>query len=194
LEALGMDKILVVCSLEKGLKVYTDNLKSMGYIHIDTEENGAAARRRLIEDEYDLVIIDTPLKDEFGTELAVKLSQKGNTGIILIVKSGESEMIGSKVEEHGIFIIPKPFTKSIFYQGVKFVFTSLRRVSRLKDEQTKLLKQVEDIKKVDRAKCLLIQYNKLTEKEAHKYIEKQAMDLRLSRRAVADKIIKYFEV
>lgn len=189
-----MDKILVVCSLEKGLKVYTDNLKSMGYIHIDTEENGAAARRRLIEDEYDLVIIDTPLKDEFGTELAVKLSQKGNTGIILIVKSGESEMIGSKVEEHGIFIIPKPFTKSIFYQGVKFVFTSLRRVSRLKDEQTKLLKQVEDIKKVDRAKCLLIQYNKLTEKEAHKYIEKQAMDLRLSRRAVADKIIKYFEV
>ena len=103
-------------------------------------------------------------------------------------------MIGSRVEEHGIFIIPKPFTKSVFYQGVKFVFTSLRRVSRLKDEQTKLLKQVEDIKKVDRAKCLLIQYNKLTEMEAHKYIEKQAMDLRLSRRAVADKIIKYFEV
>lgn len=189
-----MDKILVVCSLEKGMKVYTDNLKSMGYIHIDTEGNGAAARRRLIEDEYDLVLIDTPLKDEVGTDLAIKLSQKGNTGIILVVKSVEADMIGSKVEEQGIFIIPKPFTKSIFYQSVKFVFTSLRRVSRLKDEKTKLLKQVEDIKKVDKAKCLLIQYNKLTEEEAHKYIEKQAMDLRLNRRAVADKIIKFFEV
>lgn len=189
-----MDKILVVCSLEKGIKVYTDNLKGMGYNHIDIERNGAAARRRLIEDEYDLVIIDTPLKDEFGTDLGIKISERGSIGIILVVKAVEADMIGSKVEEHGIFVIPKPFTKSIFYQGVKFVFTSLKRVSRLKDEKTKLIKQVEDIKKVDKAKCLLIQYNNLTEEEAHKYIERQAMDKRLSKRSVADKIIRYFEV
>ena len=61
-------------------------------------------------------------------------------------------------------------------------------------EKNKLLKQVDDIKKIDRAKCLLIQYNKMTEDEAHRYLEKQAMDLRISRRAVADKIINYFEV
>ena len=64
----------------------------------------------------------------------------------------------------------------------------------LKQEKNKLIKQVEDIKKVDRAKCLLIQYNKMTEEQAHRYLEKQAMDLRISRRAVADKIINYFEV
>lgn len=189
-----MDKILVVCNSEKGVKVYTDNLKSMGYIHIDTESNGAAARRRLIEDEYGLVIVDTPLKDEFGSELAIKISQKGNTGVILIVKSVDADMIGAKVEEYGVFVIPKPFTKAIFYQGVKFVFTSIKKFSKLKQQENKLLKQVEDIKKVDRAKCLLIQYNKMTEEQAHKYLEKQAMDLRISRRAVADKIISYFEV
>ena len=64
----------------------------------------------------------------------------------------------------------------------------------MKKEKNKLLKQVDDIKKIDRAKCLLIQYNKMTEDEAHRYLEKQAMDLRISRRAVADKIINYFEV
>lgn len=189
-----MDKILVICSSEKGNKVYTDNLKAMGYIHIDIEKNGAAARRRLINEDYDIIIIDTPLKDEFGTDLAIKLTQIGSMGIILVVKSVDADMVGAKVEEYGVFIIPKPFTKSIFYQGVKFVFTSIRRLSILKQEKNKLIKQVEDIKKVDRAKCLLIQHNDMTEEEAHKYLEKQAMDLRLSRRAVADKIINFFEV
>lgn len=189
-----MDKILVICSSEKGNKIYTDNLKSMGYIHIDVESNGAVARRRLIDEEYDIVIIDTPLKDEFGNELATKVSQNGNVGVILVVRAVDSDMIGVKVEEYGVFVIPKPFTKSIFYQGVKFVSTSIKRFSKLKEEKNKLLKQVEDIKKVDKAKCLLIQYHQMTEEQAHRYLEKQAMDLRISRRAVADKIINFFEV
>jgi response regulator NasT len=34
---------------------------------------------------------------------------------------------------------------------------------------------------------------KMTEKEAHRYIEKQAMDMRITKRAVAEKIIRTFE-
>lgn len=185
-----MDKILLVCSSEKGTKVYSENLKSMGYVHIDTEGNGGAARRRLINDNYSMVLIDTPLKDELGSDLAMKISQGGNSAVILVVKAENSDMISAKVEEYGVFIIPKPFTKSIFHQGVKFVSASVKRFSVLKNEQNKLLKKVEDIKKIDRAKCLLIQYNKLTEEESHRYLEKQAMDLRLSRRQVADEIIE----
>lgn len=189
-----MDKILLVCSSEKGIKVYTDSLKSMGYVHIDTESNGGAARRRLLQEDYILVLVDTPLKDEFGSDLAIKISESGKSGVVLVVKSENSDMVAAKVEEYGVFIIPKPFTKSIFHQGIKFVFTSLKRFSALKNEQNKLLKKVEDIKKVDRAKCLLIQYNNMTEEQAHRYIEKQAMDARLTRRQVADKIIDYLGV
>ncbi|MCR4943651.1 MAG: ANTAR domain-containing protein [Clostridium sp.] len=184
-----MNKILLVCSSERGTKVYTDNLRSMGYVHIDTENNGGAARRRLLRESYDLVIIDTPLRDEFGSDVAVKITQTQNSGVILMVKSEKSELISSKVEEYGVFVLPKPFTKSIFHQGIRFVFTSLKRFSIINKEKNKLLKQVDDIKKIDRAKCLLIQYNNMTEEQAHRYLEKQAMDTRLTRREVADKII-----
>lgn len=187
-----MDKILVVCSSEKGRKVYTDNLKAGGYIHIDTEYNGGAARRRALEDEYSMVIVDTPLTDEFGNDLAIKLAQSGTVGVILMVKSENSEMISAKVEEFGVFVIPKPFTKSMFNQGVKFVFTSLIRFRALKKEQTSLMKKVEDIKRIDRAKCLLIQYNKVTEEEAHRVIEKRAMNERETRRDIAEKIIRKY--
>lgn len=187
-----MEKILLVCSSERGLKVYLENLKNMGYIKIDTENNGSAARRRLLGENYNLVIIDTPLKDEFGTSLAIKAVTSSNAGIIVLVKNENADMISSKVEDYGVFVIPKPFTKSIFNQGIKFVFTSLKRFSALNEKQDKLMKQVEDIKKIDRAKCLLIQYNNMSEDEAHKFIEKQAMQSRITRREVADKLIKHF--
>ena len=177
-----MDKILVVCSSEKGKKVYTDNLKDMGYIHVDTENNSGAARRRILVDEYNMVIIDTPLTDEFGNDLAIKIAEGGTIGVILMVKSESADMISAKVEDYGVFVISKPFTKSIFYQGVKFVFTSLRRFRALKKER------------IDRAKCLLIQYNNITEEEAHRVIEKHAMNERITRREVADKIIKRYGV
>ncbi|MDD6794240.1 MAG: ANTAR domain-containing protein [Clostridiaceae bacterium] len=189
-----MDKILLVCSSEKGKKVYTDNLKEMGYVHIDTESNGGAARRRLLSESYNVIIIDTPLKDEFGTEFAIKMAETSTSGIIMVVKSENAEIVYSKVEEYGIFIIPKPFTRSIFRQGIRFVFTSLKRFNAMKTKQNKLMQKVEDIKRIDRAKCLLIQHEKMTEEQAHKYLEKQAMDARLSRREVADKIISYLGV
>ena len=189
-----MDKILLVCSSPKGTKISAEYLKDIGYNNIDAESNGASARRRLLHDEYSLIIIDTPLTDEFGSDLAIKITQQGLTGVILITKSENADMVGAKLEQYGIFVIPKPFSKSIFYQGVRFVFTSLRRVNAMKTQQDKLMKKVDDIRVVNRAKCILIQYRKMTEEEAHKYLEKEAMDTRVSKRELAEKIINYYEV
>ncbi len=189
-----MEKILIVSSSIKGTKVFAEYLRDIGYNNIDVDATGAAARRRLIHDEYSLVIIDTPLKDEFGSELAIKITESGLSEVIVITKSENADMIGAKLEEYGVFIIPKPFSKSIFYQGIKFVFTSLRRVNALKTQQNKLMKKVEDIRVVNRAKCILMQYENMTENDAHKYLEKEAMNTRVSKRELAEKIINYYEV
>ena len=59
---------------------------------------------------------------------------------------------------------------------------------------TKAKRQMqEDIRLIDRAKCILIEYLNMTEKQAHKYIEKQAMDLRTTRRAVAESLLRTYE-
>ena len=114
--------------------------------------------------------------------------------VLETLKSENADMVGAKLEQYGIFVIPKPFSKSIFYQGVRFVFTSLRRVNAMKTQQDKLMKKVDDIRVVNRAKCILIQYRNMTEEEAHKYLEKEAMDTRVSKRELAEKIINYYEV
>ncbi|MFA6841361.1 MAG: ANTAR domain-containing protein, partial [Sphaerochaetaceae bacterium] len=68
-----------------------------------------------------------------------------------------------------------------------------RRLVSLRSENSKLQRKIEEIKLVDRAKWALIQYLHMNEQQAHRYIEKQAMDLRQSRRDVAERIIKTYE-
>ena len=46
---------------------------------------------------------------------------------------------------------------------------------------------------IDRAKCLLIENEYLTEEEAHKQIEKTAMNERVTRKAIAQRIIAEYE-
>ena len=46
---------------------------------------------------------------------------------------------------------------------------------------------------IDRAKCVLIQVLGMTEPQAHRYIEKQAMDMRVSKRQVAEELLKTYE-
>lgn len=54
-------------------------------------------------------------------------------------------------------------------------------------------KSADEIRLIERAKEVLIEYLKMTEAQAHRYIEKQAMDMRITRREVAESIIKTYE-
>ena len=68
------------------------------------------------------------------------------------------------------------------------------RIVGLQSENVRLQSKIEEIRLVDRAKCALIQYLNMTEPQAHRYIEKQAMDMRTTRREIAQNILKTYEV
>ena len=64
---------------------------------------------------------------------------------------------------------------------------------RVVKENTKLKSQVETMKLVNRAKILLMQNLRMTESQAHHYLEKQAMDLRKSKYDIALRILNTYE-
>ena len=53
--------------------------------------------------------------------------------------------------------------------------------------------KMEEIRIINRAKWLLIEQLKMTENEAHRYIEKQAMDRCVTRRTVAENILSTYK-
>lgn len=67
------------------------------------------------------------------------------------------------------------------------------RLRAVRRENERLRCTIDDLKLVDRAKCALIQYLNMTEADAHRFIEKQAMNKRVSKRDVALEILKTYE-
>lgn len=164
--------------------------------NISTIKSGMELRRAIAHCHYDFIIINCPLSDEFGAEPAILIAQTNNhlTGCILLVKSEQADQISRMVENEGIVVVSKPINRMLFYQAIKFINVTNNRMQSLANENEKLQNKIEEIRLVNRAKLLLIQYLNFDENQAHKYIEKRAMDTRSTRKDVAMQIIKTYEV
>lgn len=108
-----MDNVLLVSSSQKGIDYFTKLLSIAQVSRITSVSDGGKARRILLEQDFDLVIINTPLSDEFGHELALHISQYA-LGVLLIVKSELVETVSIQVASTGVFILAKPLNQSIF--------------------------------------------------------------------------------
>jgi two-component system, response regulator PdtaR len=189
----GMNSVLIVSSSEKGRILLQELLTVDSHKEIIIANTGSEARRILIERDFDLCVINAPLSDEFGTDFALSIVNKAITQVMLMVKSELSDEVSEKVEDFGVFVISKPINRQVFWNALKLTTASFNRMMGLKKENVQLQKKIEDIRFIDRAKCVLIEYLKMTESEAHKFIEKQSMDMRISKREVAARILKTYE-
>jgi response regulator NasT len=189
----AMDSVMIVSSLEKGKDFLTEFLRAHDFSEIVTVKSSSEARRLLNQKDFDLVVINAPLRDEFGEELSLMVTEISTAGVILIVKSEIADDVSAKVEDYGVFVLPKPLSRQNFFQALKLMAASRRRLLGLQQENKQLQKKIEDIRLVDRAKCVLIQNLNLTEPQAHKFIEKQAMNRRISKRELAEGILNTYK-
>lgn len=188
-----MENALLLSGSQKGREGLTQLLKENGFLTAAVCENGGEARRTLIQNDFSLVVINTPLTDEFGHELALTVAQTTSAGVVMLVKNEFADDISAKVENDGVLVIAKPLNRLIFSQTIKLAASVRRRLIGLQNENIKLQNKIEEIRLVNRAKCTLIQYLGLTEAQAHRYIEKQAMDMRQTRRETARSILSMYE-
>ena len=187
------NKVLIVSSHDKGKDILSELLTAHNYMHITTVKRGDETRRILYEKFFDLVVINAPLPDESGEELALMVTEKTAAGVILIVRADIADDVAAKVEDYGIIVLPKPISRQMFFQSAKLVSATQKRLQGLKNENAKLQKKIDEIRLVDRAKCALIQYLDYTEPKAHRYIEKLAMDKRVARGEIAQEILDIYE-
>ncbi|NLO99197.1 MAG: ANTAR domain-containing protein [Clostridiaceae bacterium] len=188
-----MDSALIISFSKKSIEYLTEILEEASVTNITAISTACEARCILKEKEYDLCIINAPLPDEFGDCLAREITEKQTSEVILIVKSELFEEVSDRVEEFGVITIAKPIGKHFFKNALKLAFAIHKRIKAIKCENGKLIQKIEDIRIVDRAKCILISHLSITEPEAHRYIEKQAMDMRQTRRKVAEEILRIYE-
>lgn len=185
-----MNSALIISTSEQSASAVKNILLQNYFTVIQYAGSASEARKVLVERHFDLILVNAPLKDEFGEGFAIDVAEKNTSQVIFIVNESIYEEASYKLEEYGIFTVSKPLNREVFLSVLKFANAAFNKISRLYGEQDKLLRKLEDIKLVNKAKWLLIEKLSMTEEQAHRSIEKQAMDMRLSRGEVSKIIIE----
>ena len=189
-----MKRILLASGTEKGGNLFYEIIDELGCCdEITVLHSSAEVRESVDRHDYDVVVINTPLADEFGSELSRELARYGASGVVILVRKDLAENVWLDVGGDGVYVLEKPVTRSAFRDALRLVMSTRNRILQINLEKNKLLTQVEETRLIGRAKCVLIQYLNMTEPQAHRYIEKQAMDMRMTRGEIAKGVLKAYE-
>ena len=128
-----MERILVVSSTDKSHTMLAQFLVSCGVqSQLYRAKAGSEARRALVDGEFDLVLVNTPLPDEFGHELAQLAAGETTAGVILLAKAEIADSVAEKVEDDGVFVVPKPLSRVLFMQALRMTRAARSRLNGLK--------------------------------------------------------------
>ncbi len=188
-----IESVLIVSRVERITAYVEETMSSFSVRKVSTVSSCSEARRMLGERDFDLVVINAPLQDETGERLSRDIASANRCQVILLVKSEYYDEISAAVEDYGVITVSRPISKSLFYFSVKLAKAAQSRLTKVQTENMKLTQKLEDIRMVGRAKALLTRHLSMSEEDAHKYIERQAMDNRETKREVAESILKLYE-
>lgn len=163
------------------------------YWPVTTARSVGEARRRIAETDFDIVLINAPLPDDFGMRLAIDICTNSGAGVLLMVKNDLFNAIYAKVISYGVITLSKPTNLQMVAQNLRILCATRERLRHMEAKQATVEEKIEEMRLVNRAKWLLIECLGMTEPEAHRYIEKQSMDERISKREVAENIIKTYK-
>lgn len=184
--------ILIVSATDSFTSAFADLLPEARYSPVDTVTSISVAKRVLAEKTYDFVIINAPLPDDAGTRFAIDTCTTKQSTVLLLVKNDIHAGIHDRVAEYGVFTLPKPISKVTMTHALNWLESARERLRQFEKKSISIEDKMAEIRLVNKAKWLLISELKMSEPDAHRYVEKQAMDRCVSRRCIAEEIIKTY--
>lgn len=183
--------VLIVSGSEKGID-YFEELAGPSFSQIVHAQSAAQAAELVMHTPFDVVIVNAPLADELGDGFAVRCTENSYAGVLLLIKA-ELADTAAAAENAGVLVLTKPAGKGAIQSAVKLACAVGRRLFKAQSKADTLKSKMDELKTVNRAKWLLIGKLGMNEADAHRYIEKLAMDTRQTRREIAESVIKTYE-
>lgn len=184
--------VLLVSAAEKFNQTTLALLPPTDYHPVTVAGSAGEARRAMNGMQFDLVLVNAPLPDEFGSHFAEDVCARGGAGVLLFVRAELYDDVCARVTDSGVMVLSKPTSTQTVTQALRMLCAARERLRRMEEKQATVDEKIREIRLVNRAKWLLIECLGMTEADAHRYIEKQSMDLRQTRREAAENIIKTY--
>ena len=185
--------VLLVSASEKITAATLPLLPATDYYPVTVVRSINEAQRRLMGEEFDLVIINSPLPDDAGVQFAMDVCSGSDSGVMLMVRNELYEETYYKVLPFGVVTLSKPTNTQMVSHNLRVLCSIRERLRSLKTKQATVEEKMEEIRLVNRAKLLLIQCLNMTEADAHRHIQRQAMEQHLTKREAAENIIRTYQ-
>lgn len=184
--------VLVVSAMDNFNSALSALLPEASCFPVHMASSVSAAKRMLAERDFDFVIVNSPLPDDTGVRLAIDACSARGTVTLLLVKSDSYISVYDKVVVHGVFTLSRPISRQSLLMALSWMASARERLRKIEKKTLSIEEKMEEIRLVNRAKWLLISELKMDEPHAHRYIEKQAMDMCVPKRQVAEDIIRTY--
>ena len=165
-------------------------LQRSGYSVGEICTSGSESLRKVRSGEPEILLINFEMPDMTGLEVATIVGDENLCSVILLINSAQRAYCVNTVEDYDITLHLKPINRTALLSTIDVVLQSRRRMSKLSKELFDLKRGMDDRKRIERAKGILMKRKSISEGEAYRRIQKMSMDSRVSMRSIADKIIE----
>jgi len=162
-----------------------------GYDVVGQAGDGAKAIELAEELRPDLVVLDVKMPKLDGIAAAQRIAEQRIAPVVILTAFSQRELVDRARDAGAMAYLVKPFTQRDLVPAVEMAVSRFAELQLLEAEVADLSERLETRKAVDRAKSVLQRQLELSEPDAFRWIQKTAMDLRLSMRQVAEGVIAH---
>ena len=164
-------------------------LEEEGVDVVGEAADGDAAIRLAREQRPDLVILDIKMPGLDGLSAAERIVGEDLAAVLVLTAFSQKDLVRRAADAGALGYLVKPFQKSDLMPAIEIALARYSQMTAVKSEAASLAEQLETRKVIDRAKGKLIDEQGLSEADAFRFIQKKAMDDRVSMRSVAEGLL-----
>ena len=137
--------ILIVSSSEQFNTVARKVLPNGKFNVVETKKSISAAKREMITRPYDLILVNAPLTDGFGTQFVMEVRERRSMGIIIAVPGEVYGDISDKLADQGIIAIAKPIVTKNLEVQIRLLLAMLENVKEAERKVTRIEEKMEEV-------------------------------------------------
>jgi response regulator NasT len=160
-----------------------------GYDVVGEAADGETAVRLAEDLRPDLVILDIKMPIMDGLAASEKIAGARIAPVVILTAFSQRELVERARAAGAMAYLVKPFQKSDLVPAIEIALSRFSEVAALEAEVASLQDRLETRKVIERAKGMLMTAYEMSEPEAFQWIQRTAMDHRMTMRQVADRIV-----
>ena len=154
------------------------------------DEAGAALERL----RPPLIVLQSDAPDAQALHRCAELAETAEAVFLLLVRQEAYGAAWRTLQKHGVCVMTWPMEQAVLTQTLRNLLLLKKSMQTMQAQTDQLRSQLQDLKRIQKAKGLLMRQLGMTEQDAHRWIEKAAMDRCVKKREIAETIIRMYEL